>query len=310
MKRETFIVEEVDDGQTLAAVVRGRSEGLSWRKAKEVVREGKVSIEGSARLDPATRVRAGMQIQIDPHRRADDSGPKITLVHVDPQIVVVDKPAGLLSVPYEDETDTVLHFAHVALRRHLKKPHLPPLRVVHRLDKDTSGVMVFARTRGAEQHLAKLLRAHDIERRYVALCEGRVVAKSHDTHLVADRGDGKRGSWRGEKPPKAAKRAITHVALQRTFDLGARGRVSKVACTLETGRQHQIRIHLAEAGTPILGERVYGRPDRPTIVAAARPMLHAEHLGFAHPTRDEVVRFTVEPPDDFQSVLAMLTRGG
>lgn len=308
MKRETFTVADEHDGQTLAAVVRARSEGLSWRKAKQVVRDGKVSLQGAPSVDPATRVRAGMSVRIDPHRRADDSGPKIELVHVDPVLVVVNKPAGMLSVPFEDERDTLMHFAHVALRRHLRKPHLPPLRIVHRLDKDTSGVMVFARTRGAERHLAGLLRSHDIERRYVALCEGRVVAKTHDTHLVADRGDGRRGSWRGAGPPNTAKRAITHVSLQRTFDLGARGRVSKVTCTLETGRQHQIRIHLAEAGNPILGERVYGRPDRPTVIDADRPMLHAEHLGFAHPSRDEVVRFSVAPPDDFASVLARLSR--
>ena len=120
---------------------------------------------------------------------------------------------------------------------------------------------------------------------------------------MPDTGGGKRGSWRGRgKPPKQASRAITHVKRERILN-GA----SLVACELETGRQHQIRIHLAEAGNPLIGERIYTaglRTDKEH--RAKRPMLHAEILGFKHPADERFVHFRSEPPEDFREVLERL----
>jgi 23S rRNA pseudouridine1911/1915/1917 synthase len=309
LTRLEVTVAEDDAGQTLGSVLRVASGKAPWRRVNKAIRDGKVTIDGQTQRDPATRMRAGMVVRFDPHAHAGrPSETRVRLLHVDGQVVVVDKPAGLLSVPWEDEQDTVQHIAHALVRRQEGQRHLPPLRVVQRLDKETSGVLVFARTRQAERHLAALLRSHDIERRYVALCEGKVVAGTHETHLVSDRGDGRRGSFRGKDPPPHAKHSITHVTRRELFTLGSEA-VSLVECTLQTGRQHQIRIHLAEAGHPIVGEPVYGKPNRHEIVAAARPMLHAERLGFAHPAGGRLVRFEAEPPADFTSLVAKL-RGG
>src|SRR5690606_6585461 len=134
-----------------------------------------------------------------------------------------------------------------------------------RLDKDTTGVVVFARSRRAERFLQTQFRAHTVERRYLGLALGDVRPASHRTFLVPNRGDGLRGSFHGAKLPPLARKAVTHVEVEQRFEVpaeladGALQTVTLVSSRLETGRQHQIRIHLAEAGHPLVGERVYIR---------------------------------------------------
>lgn len=333
------VVTPAQDGQTVAAVVRALLGGVPWSRARKLCSEGRVLRAGQLATDPAQRVRAGEALVVRSHgRRARD--PEILLRYVDPDLVVVDKPAGLVSVPYEpDERDTLLHRAHAALRRREGGKHLPPLRVVQRLDKDTSGVLVLARTRRAERGLGEQFRRHDVHRLYLGLAYGHVVAGTHDTWLVPDRGDGRRGSYRGgrREPPEGARRAITHVEARERFDGaglswravpdrtpaasdGPRWRspaapgITLVACTLETGRQHQIRIHLGEQGTPLVGEKVYDRDyDGPRLQISkdgdGRPMLHAAELGFVHPTRDTEMRFACDLPSDFADLLGRLRAG-
>lgn len=309
-----------DGGRTLAAIVRELMDGLPWTKAKKAVAAGKVLVDGRVRRDPAERIEAGAVVEVDLHApprpvESKDVPNEVPILHLDPSVVVVDKPAGLLSVPWEDETDTLLHRAHAAVQR--RSPgarRLPPLRVVQRLDKDTSGVLVFARTKTAERSLGDQLRRHSVDRRYLALVVGEPLPGTIDTFILADRGDGRRGSARmrpGDRgaPPPGAKRSITHVEVLESFSLSQGGIVSLVSCRLSTGRQHQIRIHLAESGHPLLGERVYGSRDLAPPLTAARPMLHAERLGFQHPTEDRSMLFRADPPHDFQQLLARLRAG-
>ncbi|MCA9652150.1 MAG: RluA family pseudouridine synthase [Myxococcales bacterium] len=316
------------DGQTVAAVVRSLLDGLPWSKARALCREGRVRHRGAVATDPAARVRAGDEIAVLHTAAPRLREPEIRLLHVDADVVVVDKPAGLVSVPFTpDERDTLLHRAHAALRRHEGGKHLPPLRVVQRLDKDTSGVMVLARTRRAERELGQQLRRHDVHRVYLGIAYGRVAGATHDTMLVPDRGDRRRGSWRPRgraEPPAAARRAITHVELvehHACADLrwaAARSDppgLSLVRCRLETGRQHQIRIHLGEDHHPLVGERVYDRDyEGPRlhdfIEGRGRPMLHAAELGFRHPSRDLSLSFCADLPSDFADLLHRMRASG
>jgi len=317
------VVTPDQDGQTVAAVVRALLGGVPWSRARKLCTDGRVLREGRPATDPAQRVHGGetLEVRATGQRPRD---PEIHLRYVDPDVVVVDKPAGLVTVPFEpDERDTLVHRAHAALRRREGGRHLPPLRVVQRLDKDTSGVLVFARTRRAERGLGEQFRRHDVHRVYLGLAYGRAIAATHDTWLVPDRGDGRRGSWRGRgsaDPPANAKRAITHVAVRERF--GGEGLawersaapipgITLVECTLETGRQHQIRIHLGEQGTPLVGEKVYDRDyEGPRLQGLpegdGRPMLHAAELGFVHPTRDTEMRFACDLPSDFEDLLRRL----
>ena len=311
-----------DHDTTLAAAVRRTLGEISWSQARKLCRSGRVSLDGKPAIDPAARVRSGTQLEIDPEGRGRvDRGtlPPEAILHVDRDIVVVDKPAGLLSVPFsEDDRDTLLHRARATLRR-IEGRAVAPLRVVQRLDKDTSGVLVFARTRGAERALQQQLRRHDVDREYLALALGRVEAARHDTHLFRRRSDGMRASWRGPaRPPEGAKRAITDVEPLEMLtvrppisDGGELLVVSLVSCRLGTGRQHQIRIHLSESGHPLVGEHVYVRGYAGPFVRGyrpkqGRPMLHARRLGFVHPSTDRTMTFERDPPDDFRSLLEQL----
>jgi 23S rRNA pseudouridine1911/1915/1917 synthase len=317
-----------DDGTTLAAAVRRTIDGLSWSRARALCQTGRVRLDGAPATDAAARVRTGAQLEIDPHgprRGAPPRGalPREAIVHLDHDVVVVDKPAGLLSVPFdEDDRDTLLQRARAAVRQ-IEGRAGPPLRVVQRLDKDTSGVLVFARNRRAERSLQAQLRRHDVERRYLALAIGRVAAACHDSYLFQRRSDGLRASWRGpKKPPEGAKRAITEVEPLEVLTVdpslcegGDTLSVSLVACRLRTGRQHQIRIHLAEAGHPLVGEHVYVRGYGGPFVRgyaprSGRPLLHAQRLGFVHPSTDELMWFEREPPADFRALLQRLRADG
>lgn len=297
-----------ESGKTLPALLRAHLPGTSWSQAKELVQTGRVAVDGSMVPDPATRVDAGSRIEIRPEGPALPRGPLApeALVHFDAELVVVNKPAGLLTVPFAGERDTLISLTRALLARRQKAHSVPPLRAVQRLDKETSGLLVFARTIPAERALQAQLKAHTVTRRYLGLAHGAAQGGTHDTLLLPDRGDGLRGSWgvfrraKGEPPPNA-RHAVTHVEVVERL----RG-ATLIACTLETGRQHQIRIHLAEAGHPLLGERVYIRDYRGPLLPAPRPMLHAGVLGFDHPRTGKPLRFEVPPPADFLAFLARL----
>ena len=293
---------------TVAAVVRQQT-GAAWSLARRLCIEGRVTVDGQRCLDPASRVAPGAVVAVAPQAPKFRTGPlaRSAIVFCDRDVVVVDKPAGLLSVADEPgNRDTVADHARTLLRR-VGGPGIDAvLGVVHRLDKDTSGVMVFARTAEAKRALAAQFRLHTIDRVYHAIAHGVVGATRVETYLLPDRGDGTRGSHghfrrqRGSAPPEA-KRSVTHIGPIALL-CGA----TLVECRLETGRQHQIRIHLSELGHPLVGERVYIRDYAGPLIDATRPMLHARTLGFLHPRTAERVLFQREPPADFDAMIESL----
>ena len=293
---------------TLAAVVRERT-GATWSRARALCEQGRVLLAGEACLDPSMRVSPDAQVEILEQAGRAPRGPlpHEAIVFFDRDIVVVDKPAGMLSVGDEQTRDDSLDLhLRTVLRRVDRGGRDSKLGVVHRLDKETSGLMVFARNAQAQRALAALFRAHDITRGYRAIAHGTIEATRIESDLLPDRGDGLRGSHgvfrrSSGPPPAAARNAVTHVAPIERF-----AKATLVECRLETGRQHQIRIHLAEAGHPLLGERVYIRDYGGPRIDAPRVMLHARSLGFVHPRSGEVLAFEREAPADFADVLAAL----
>ena len=264
-----------------------------------------MTLNGERCVDPATRVAAGAVVAVDEQAPKLRSGPlpEGAIVYFDRDLVVVDKPVGILSVADEPGNKaTIVDYARTQLRRLGGHGVDGKLGVVHRLDRDTSGLMVFARTAHAQRTLAAQFRQHTIERVYHAIAHGAVTAKRVETHLLLDRGDGMRGSYgvfrrpTGEVPAEA-RRSVTHVQ-----PLAALAGATLVECRLETGRQHQIRIHLSELGHPLVGERVYIRDYAGPTIEAARTMLHARTLGFVHPRTGEPMSFEREAPDDFQAM--------
>lgn len=306
-----------DAGITLAAVVREILPGTSWSKAKELCTSGRVFVDGALALDPARRMSTGERVEVRTGSGRREPALTELVAHLDAEVAVVRKPAGILTVPFErDDRDTLLALARVAIRRietgKGKAANLT-LRAVQRLDKETSGLVVFARTIPAQRDIQQQLAAHTVTRRYLALVHGRAEDAVYETLLVPDRGDGLRGSWgvfrpaRGEAPPPMeakAKEAITRVQVLERLP-----KATLVICELETGRQHQIRIHLAEAGHPLVGETVYIRDWRGKLLPAPRPMLHAAVLGFVHPRTGKSLRFEEPAPGDFKAVLERLRSG-
>jgi 23S rRNA pseudouridine1911/1915/1917 synthase len=286
-----------------------RYPALSRRKARDVIEKGQVSVGGELVREAGRDLPESAAVAFDPNRKAlPKARCTLPVLHQDEHLLVVDKPAGLLSVPAAPgagEEDTVLGRVQDYARR--LKPHGGYAERVHRLDRDTSGALAFALSREARAGLIQTFRDHRIERRYLAIVVGQPGTDSGtiDAPVREAWVSGRRGV---AGPGEAARPARTHWRLRERL-AGA----SLVELTLETGRQHQLRVHLAHLGLPILGDPVYGRPARGRPLAR-RPMLHAAHLAFAHPITGARVVVDSPLPSDFARVLATLrsqtSRGG
>ena len=291
-----------DRAPTLAAALRAES-AMTWGKAQTLCERGKVSVDGVVVLDPAARVRPGSSVLVD-ERRPAPKPQTVPILFEDAHIVVIDKPAGISSVPFEKrDGDTAMDAIRDAWRQEGKRATETPLFVVHRIDKDTSGVIAFAKTKDAEKGMQALFRAHDVERTYLCVAHGTLDDRRIESRLVEDRGDGLRGSTR---VPGKGKRAVTHA-----HRLEALPDTTFLEVKLETGKTHQIRIHLAELGHPLVGERVYVRDYTRKVgepIPSPRLLLHAATLGFVHPITSEHVRLESKLPLAFTKMLTMLRR--
>jgi 23S rRNA pseudouridine1911/1915/1917 synthase len=299
----SFVIGPADEGATVAAALRRQLADNSWEQVRKLCTTGKVSIDDERVLDPARRVRAGQRLALNRAAPRPDPTPKgFRIVFEDGHIVVVDKPSGISSVPYDrKETGTAMDMIRAVWRRRGKRATATPLYIVHRIDKDTSGLLCFARTRLAERGLHTVFQRHTAARSYLAVAEGDVAAMRIESDIAADRGDGIRGSTRHADQ---GQHAVTFVEPLRRLPTATLCRVR-----LETGRTHQIRIHLSERGHPLVGETVYIRDllrAGRTPISSPRLMLHATLLGFRHPVTGVTQEWTAPPPEDFVAVFESL----
>ena len=305
MKGHSFKIEETERALTLAAALRRKQPRLTWSEARRLCETGKVQLDGEVVVNAAQRIGVTRELTVNmsaPRPRAEVAGFRVAFE--DGHLVVIEKPAGVSSVPYErKEAGTALDLIRTHWRRAGKRATATPLYTVHRLDKDTSGLLCFAKTRLAERALHEVFQRHQARREYVAVAQGHVDSQRIESVLVADRGDGIRGSTR-RKGHAGAQRAVTHVTAVRHLPAATLVRVR-----LETGRTHQIRVHLSEAGHPLVGETVYirdllragGEP-----LPSPRLMLHAATLGLPHPVTGEPIDLAAAPPPDFIATLEAL----
>lgn len=226
---------------------------------------------------------------------------RLDLLHEDRHIVVVNKPAGLLTIPSAPGLgggeDTLLGRAREYARH--KQGRRAYAGMLHRLDRDTSGALAIALSREAHQRGRELFREHRFERRYLALVDG-VPSRRAGTiraRISSEYRDGRRAAVGDHQPGRDA---VTHFAIAEVLPSAA-----LVELTLETGRQHQIRIHLAELGHPVLGDTVYGRGASHRV---PRIMLHAWKLAFPHPVTGARIEVVAEPPPDFQRMVDRLRK--
>lgn len=318
MPGQSFQVAADQAGQTLAALLRVWLPGQSWSQVRKLIAGRRVLLNGELWLDDARRLKAGDTVEIlakpVPEPRLID---QIVIRHIDEHVVVVEKPSGVSTVRHPAERewleerrlltptldDLVMRQIGCQLPQKKHDPR-PRLRIVHRLDKETSGLVVFARTVEAERGLGQQFKRHLVKRRYLALVPGRVAKQTICSNLVRDRGDGRRGST----ATGPGKEAITHVDVEEALP-----GFTLLACRLETGRTHQIRIHLAELGHPVCGEKVYNRKPGGEPIGddsgAPRLFLHAVELGFVHPVTGEGLHWDMPLPAELREHLEKLRSG-
>lgn len=290
-----------EDGDRLDRVIADRL-GISRSRAATRIADGLVRVAGRT-VGKSHRVATGETLEIDREPEVAHVAPPLPPVRYDDDhLLVVSKPAGLVVHPGAGTPTGTLVQALEAAGVPLA-PGDDPVRpgIVHRLDKETSGLLVVAKTDEARRGLVAALARHDVERRYLALVEGRLpTARGRvDAPIGRDPTDRKRFAC-----VEGGKRAVTHweVREEGTVDDVV---VSLVTCRLETGRTHQIRVHLSHAGHPVVGDRRYGaRRDLPEALGLDRFALHAHALAFVHPVTGREVIVTEELPEDLARAVA------
>jgi 23S rRNA pseudouridine1911/1915/1917 synthase len=316
-----FTITPQEAGFTLAKVLRSRLGGPSWNEVRKLIAARRVKVGDTVSTDEARRLKENEVVVLLEHpkplpRAAHPE--RLVVRHLDEHVVVVEKPSGVNTVRHPAELEwsderreldpTLEDLTQWAAAHQLRRParELPRLRIVHRLDKETSGLVVFARSVLAERELGRQFRKHTVVRRYLAVVPGYLSPQTIRSNLVPDRGDGRRGST---QLPVVGKAAVTHIAVETKLQ-----GYSLISCRLETGRTHQIRIHLSEAGHPVCGDKVYVKRPGGSVFedrsGAPRLALHAAELGFTHPASGQQLHWTMPLPGDLQSFVERLKGSG
>ena len=313
---KTVVVQSDQDDMRLDKAAKMLFD-VPWSTVRSWIEKGKISLNGQVHTNADTKVAIGNTLCFSPDappvRDKSAFDPKC-IVYQDKHLIVATKPADILTVPY-DSGDT--HTFDNQLRKYLtrrrtgstkKKGAMASLMVVHRLDKLTSGLLVFPRNMETLQGLTEQFRNHSVKRHYLALVHGLAKSKTIRTHIMEDRGDGIRGSSETSPHGKVrrsqkGKLAVTHVEVLELLK-----NASLIRCRLDTGRTNQIRIHMGEEGHPLIGERIYNRNYNGKRIDSLRLMLHAGELGFEHPITGELLHFSVAPPPHFQEMHHLLQK--
>lgn len=274
------------------------------------IKSGAATLDG-ATAPPRQLLRGGERVRLEAELETEvASAPEdiaLAIVHEDEHLLVLDKPAGLVVHPGAGNASGTL--LNALLHHDPKLAELPRAGIVHRLDKDTSGLMVVARTLPTMTALVDMLSRHEVQRQYEAVVLGSMVSGGTvDAPIGRSMGDRLRQAVRDDE---TGKHAVTHYRLRERFRAH-----SLLQCNLETGRTHQIRVHLTHIGHPLVGDPLYGgglklpRRAAPELAAALRGFrrqaLHAEKLAFEHPATGEPVSFEAQRPDDMSALIAAL----
>ena len=289
--------------------------GFSRSLVSRWIRRGELTIDGRG-TDPDRKLRGGERLVLAPDAELEATGAPaedwavpqrvdFSVIHEDEHCLVVDKPAGIAVHPGAGNRDGTLVNGLLKHRPQLGK--LPRAGIVHRIDMDTSGLLIVAATPAAQRHLAAAVAAHTLLRRYVGVAEGEMIAGG-----TIDKPIGRDHRVRTRQQVREdGRRAVTRVRVKERFRAH-----TLLQATLETGRTHQIRVHLASIGHPLVGDRRYGargrlpRAPHPQVILTlrgfTRQALHAAELGFEHPFSGKRCRFEAPLPQDMAELIAVL----
>ncbi len=272
--------------QTLLAALQEMYPDSSKSTLRSLLKEERVRVNEVVCKIASVLLEAGQTIEVIKKNKHMQIEGDIEILYQDPYLAVINKPTGLLSVSTDFEKDLT---AHKILKKHF---YPKKVEVVHRLDKDTSGVMVFALDPKTQESLKTLFEKHRINRQYTAILEGK-LAQSEGTwnsYLFED----SNYFVHSTNHSKKGQLATTHYKVA-----GYSKKYTRVNFTLETGKKNQIRVHSKDAGHPVAGDIKYGATSNP----AKRLMLHAFHLSFVHPVKHQNMQFTAQPPESFNKIV-------
>ncbi len=321
-----LVVGEDEAGLRLDRFAATHARDLSRQRVKHLILDGSVTVDDQKCTDASRKLRpeAVVCVTVPPSQPTSYQAEAIQLniAYEDEDLIVVDKPAGMVTHPAPGHQSGTLVNALLA-HSHGQLSGIGGIQrpgIVHRLDKDTSGLLVVAKSDRAHKGLSEQFAAHGadgrLERTYAALAWGRPVRKVGRISAPIGRSRSNRRKMAVVEEPEG-RHATTHYKVARTFDCGGNEAVSQLQLELETGRTHQIRVHLASIGHPILGDGVYGsgfKSSARKLSASAqaalteldRQALHAESLGFEHPVSGEKLRFSSPLPADMIALINAL----
>ena len=305
-RRESTVTAALHGSRLDKAVVAMAAE-FSRNHLQSLIEAGRVWVDGELQLSASRKVLAGQRVVIElvPTQECRAFRPEampLAVVYEDDDVIVIDKPAGLVVHPAPGNWSGTL--LNGLLAHHAAAATLPRAGIVHRLDKDTSGLMVVGKTLVAVTALVRQIAARDVHRVYLAVCHGRL---EHTTlRIAAPIGRDPRSRVRMAVVPAGGREARTDVERLAVCDDCGAGSLSAVRCTLHTGRTHQIRVHMASVGHPLLADLTYGGR---LASGLTRQALHATRLGFDHPVSGQPLAFEVAPPADFSAVWQLVMTG-
>jgi 23S rRNA pseudouridine1911/1915/1917 synthase len=293
-ERRTAVMSRDFHGVRLDKALVAMADEFSRNHLQSLIEQGHVWVDGVVANSASRKVLAGQQIEVDlvptPESRAFRAEAlPLNIVFEDEHLMVINKPAGLVVHPAAGNWSGTL--LNGVLAHHAAAATLPRAGIVHRLDKETSGLMVVGKTLPAVTALVRSIAAREVHREYLALVHGHLAQAAFRVDAPLARDPQSRVRMAVVASGKPAQTDVTRLAVAETAD----GPVSAVRCKLHTGRTHQIRVHLASRGYPLIGDAMYG--GRPAL-GLQRQALHATRLGLAHPQSGEMLWFDAVPPAD------------
>jgi len=314
-----FIVKEDDNNKRVDTILANHDKRLSRTRVKNLILDSKLKINEKIIQDPSIKTKLNDKIEleiVEPKKQSLKPYEfKLNIIYEDEDLIVINKPPNLVMHPAPgNESGTLvnalMHYTNNQLSN-LDDNSRPG--IVHRLDKDTSGILVVAKNNNVHINLAKQFKEHTISRRYKAIVWGTPNNQSIEGYIERNRKNRKKMSLNNKGFGKYSK---TDIKLEKTF-----GIASLVDCHLHTGRTHQIRLHLTSKNSPIIGDKIYGKSkinqfgkDKNTfnkfmiLKNFERQALHAYHLGFDHPTSKKRMDFDIEIPEDFKNLIELLLK--
>jgi 23S rRNA pseudouridine1911/1915/1917 synthase len=319
-----FLTDEKTHGKRLDIILSQKISNLTRSNIKKIILSKNVKVNGAISISPSKKIKTNdeivVKIQIKNEIEAKPANIKLNIVFEDKDILIINKPVGMVVHPGAGNYKKTLVNALMYKYKNNLSSINGELRpgIVHRIDKDTSGLLVVAKNNLSHSKLSEQFSKHTIERKYLALIWGVIRPLKGSIETLISRS--KKNRQLMSVSDISGKRAVTNYKTLKVFNLNDIPRISLVECELETGRTHQIRVHMKHRGTSLLGDKQYGKKNlkfkkidknfEKKLNALSGQALHAKTLGFMHPVNKKIVRFESELPSNFKKLLNLLEKLG